>query len=130
MEGVPKPLLLTLGFILLVAAIIGAMLPGVPGVVFLGLAVICFKKSWPRFDIWLHQLPYVGTELANWEKNKSIAMRTKVVTVVMFFCTVPPSFYFFVSSDMGRVLTLLVSLSMCAFILTRPTAKKENAASE
>ena len=80
---------LLLGWIALLLGIVGIVLPVLPTTPFILLASFCFIRSSPRYHSWLHQHPWFGPILTNWEKNRSVSKITKrrgLVVIVLSFC--------------------------------------------
>lgn len=75
--------LLILGVTSVVLGVIGAFLPIIPTTPFILLAAWCFLKSSVRAHDWLHRQPVFGEILRNWEKNRAIARKTKIVAISM-----------------------------------------------
>lgn len=76
-------LALLLACLFLILAIIGIFLPGLPTVPFLLLAAWFSARSSPRLHQWLHRHPIFGKLLTDWETNKSISRKSKIIAVLM-----------------------------------------------
>ena len=68
-------LAVTLGFI-------GAFLPGLPTVPFLLLASFCFAKGSRRFDRWFKSTKLYKNHLEDFEKNRSMSLKTKIILLL------------------------------------------------
>lgn len=86
--------LLGLGFVGL--AYVGVLLPGVPTTFFVILAAWAFAKSSPKMDKWIHEHPWFGKYLNNWEQkrvypNKGRWMMVTVmcISLISMYFTVP-----------------------------------------
>jgi uncharacterized membrane protein YbaN (DUF454 family) len=73
-----RPLLIAAGWILTGIGLVGVIVPGLPGTIFLILAAWCFSKSSPRFEAWLLGHPRLGPHILRWRETRSIARRAKV----------------------------------------------------
>ena len=60
---------------------LGLIVPGLPSTVFFILALWAFKRSSPRMESWLLNHRIVGPTLRDWDENKSIKRRTKIVAI-------------------------------------------------
>ncbi len=120
-----RPIYLLLGFLFLVLAGIGVVVPGMPVTIFCILALWAFKKSSPKMEAWLLNHPVVGPTLRDWDENKSIAPRTKAIAVCTLWAMLLISMFFV--SQKGVVLLAIVGIAVSAYILTRKT--KVNASS-
>ena len=76
-----KTLLFVLGWLCVLLGLIGALLPIVPTTPFLILAAYLFSKSSPKVHSWLTSLPYFGSAIIDWEQNKVIRPKAKVMSV-------------------------------------------------
>jgi uncharacterized membrane protein YbaN (DUF454 family) len=76
---------LGLGFLFLGLAGIGTVVPGLPVTIFCILALWAFKKSSPKMEAWLLNHKVVGPTLRDWEENRSITRRTKMVAITMIW---------------------------------------------
>lgn len=61
--------------------VIGLILPGIPGTVFLILAAWCFARSSPRFEWWLLHHPKLGPPVRQWRQLGAIAPRIKAIAI-------------------------------------------------
>lgn len=74
---------LLLAYFFLILAIVGAFLPGLPTVPFLLLAAWFSTKGSERLHRWLYAHPHLGQLLIDWERQKAISRKSKVVAVLM-----------------------------------------------
>ena len=72
-----------IGFICVIAGIIGVFVPLWPTTVFAIVASIMFAKANPRMQAWLMKSKMLGPYLANYHKKTGIAMPYKIRTVWM-----------------------------------------------
>lgn len=86
------------GWICIGLGCLGAVLPVLPTTPFLLLALWAFSRSSARFHGWLLNHPRLGPYVADWERDRIIPMRAKVVactamsislTWVVAFSTAP-----------------------------------------
>lgn len=80
-------LLITLGWLFIVLAGIGVVLPLVPTTPFLIVALGLFSQSSPRFHRMLLNNPWFGPSLKQWEENKTLARATKYKASMIIFIT-------------------------------------------
>lgn len=76
-------LYISLGFFFLLVGIVGLFLPLLPTTPFLLLTAYFFGASSPRFHSWLMNHKYFGPPIRDWEKNRVIRLRVKVLATVM-----------------------------------------------
>lgn len=61
--------------------IVGYILPGIPGTVFLVLALGAFRKSNPALEERLLNNKYVGKTLRDWETYRRVPVRIKIISI-------------------------------------------------
>ncbi len=114
-----RHLLFAAGVVLLLLAIVGFIMPVLPGIPFLALAVACFSRSSERMHRWVLAIPLVGGMLERWEKSGSLPMPVKIlITLVMIGLTAIPM----MSDDFEAIwkwLAALVFVVMMLFVWTR-----------
>ena len=79
--------LLALGFTCTALGIAGVLLPGLPGTVFLLIAVWAFSRSSERFHLWLYNHPRFGRTVRDWHAHRVIPVKAKVAAVSMMAAT-------------------------------------------
>jgi uncharacterized membrane protein YbaN (DUF454 family) len=70
-----------LGFLFLALAVIGILLPVLPATPFLLLAAWFFARSSERWHSWLLANPTFGPLIGNWEQQRCMTRRTKLVAL-------------------------------------------------
>lgn len=78
-----KWLLFVLAWLSFVLGIIGAFLPILPTTPFLILSAFLFSKSSPRFHAWLLNLPVAGDAVRDWQDNRVIKPKAKILCASM-----------------------------------------------
>ncbi len=114
--------LLSLGWLNVALAVIGAILPVMPTTVFLIIAAGCFAKSSPRLERWLLDHPRFGGALRAWREDGSMSGKHKALAVGTMGISVMATVI------LGRAIpwvvkVALVGVTACVagFILTRPS---------
>tara|TARA_Y100000768_G_scaffold388924_1_gene388760 strand:+ start:3708 stop:4085 length:378 start_codon:yes stop_codon:yes gene_type:complete len=115
-------LLFGLGWICVVLGVIGALLPVVPTTPFLLVAAYCFSKSSPKVHSWLTRLPYFGNAIIDWETNKVIRPKAKVMSVFTIILIFGMSLGFAPINEYLKAMLVLIGLGCIVFILTRKSA--------
>lgn len=114
-----RTLLFILGWICVVLAFLGALLPILPTTPFLILAAYCFSKSSPKVHSWLTSLPYFGSAIIDWEKNKVIRPRAKILSV-MVIVTIFSSTLILTKIHYGlKIMLAFIAIGCSFFIVTR-----------
>jgi uncharacterized membrane protein YbaN (DUF454 family) len=103
--------------------IIGVIMPGWPGTVFLILAAGCFARSAPKLETWLVRHPRFGPPLTAWRESGSISRSIKVMAIssmggsflIALLARIPPLWLWPIG------LSLLLS---AAYVASRPEPPK------
>ena len=106
-------LLIGLGWIFILLAIIGAVLPLLPTTPFLILALGCFAESSPRFHRMLLENKWFGPPLAQWEQNKTIRRKIKHKVILLIIAT----FSISIAVLSGRIELQLMLVCFCLILL-------------
>ena len=85
--GPARHALLALGWACTAIGIAGVILPGLPGTVFLLVAVWAFSRSSERFHVWLYEHPRFGRTVRAWHAHRVIPVRAKVAALSMMAVT-------------------------------------------
>jgi uncharacterized protein len=116
-----RRLLFLAGWLFVAIGIVGIVLPGLPGTVFLILAAWCFARSSPRFERWLLDHPRLGPPVRRWRESgaippaaKGIACASLALSWTILFATLP-------RTDAAVALAVLF-VAVAAYIVTRPNA--------
>lgn len=122
-KHVLRSLLLAGGFLFLLLAVIGTLLPVMPTVPFLLLSLACFSRSSERMHQWILGWPGIGPELKAWEEQGAISKRGKVwsTSVLLLLGAVP-----MVLRDIAlwmKVVSVVIVLAVIVFLLTRPAPR-------
>ncbi|MFA3759995.1 DUF454 family protein [Yersinia sp. 2466 StPb PI] len=80
--------LITLGWLAVILATLGVVLPLLPTTPFLLLAAWCFARSSPRFHHWLLYRSWFGSYIRTWQQHRALPVGTKwkaiLVTILTF----------------------------------------------
>ena len=111
-------LLTILGGLAVALAAIGAFLPLVPTTPFLLLAAACFARASPRLQQALLSNRLFGPYLYDFEVNKGLKLRTKIVALVMLWSSMSVSIYI-VPNNWLKAFLCVIGLSVSAYIVFR-----------
>ncbi|WP_413528098.1 DUF454 family protein [Rahnella inusitata] len=89
-----RVLLIILGWICVVLATLGVVLPLLPTTPFLLLAAWSFARSSPRFHHWLLHRSWFGSYLRHWQQYRALPKGAKSKAVVLIVVTFAVSIYF------------------------------------
>jgi len=79
---ISRPFWLAIGWIFVVLAALGAVLPLLPTAPFLIIAAIAFSKSSEKCRQWLYTQPLFGSILIDWEEHGVIPSGAKVIALL------------------------------------------------
>jgi uncharacterized membrane protein YbaN (DUF454 family) len=116
-----RHILFVTGVLCLILAILGFLLPLLPGTPFLLLAMACFSRSSEKMHRWILSWPGVGPMLESWERDGSIPIRAKILaTIMMVLATLYPLFFEGLPA-FTRCIAGTACLLLLLFIWTRPS---------
>lgn len=113
---------MVLGFLFTGIGFLGYILPGLPGTVFILIAVYFFARSSPRFYNWLMNNPMFGSLIRDWRAGLGIPMRAKIMAVSLITLTIGFSVWRIPLVSI-KLIVLLCGLGVSTYLLTRPTKK-------
>ena len=79
----PRHIASFLACLFIALALLGVVVPGLPTVPFLLLAAWFSARGSVRLHKWLYAHPHLGRLLIDWETQKAISRKSKVVAVLM-----------------------------------------------
>lgn len=121
--------LLAVGLVCTVVGIAGIILPGLPGTVFLLIALWAFSRSSERFHLWLYNHPRFGQGLREWHEYGVIPPRAKIAAVTMIAVTLGLLWGVVLEDWRLAVATSALLTLVAVWIVTRPgTVKLEDPA--
>jgi uncharacterized membrane protein YbaN (DUF454 family) len=77
-----RPIYAAIGFLFVVLAALGAVLPIVPTVPFLLVAVFCFARSNPAWEQKILDHPHWGSQVKDWRDRKAINRKAKYIAIM------------------------------------------------
>lgn len=120
-SSVLRGLLLAIGWLAVVAGIVGLFLPLVPTVPFLLLAVVCFARSSERCHRWLVEHNHLGPLLRGYLHGGGIPLRAKRLAIGMVWISFPTSALLFVPVVWLKVVLLVIAAAVTLYLLSLPT---------
>lgn len=114
-----RVLLIILGWVSVVLATLGVVLPLLPTTPFLLLAAWCFARSSPRFHYWLLYRSWFGSYLRHWQEHRALPPGAKGKAVLVILITFAISLYF-VPLWWIRVLLLCIMLGLLIMMWRLP----------
>jgi uncharacterized membrane protein YbaN (DUF454 family) len=115
---VKRTLYKPLGFLFLGLALLGVVVPLLPGTPFLLLSAWFFARSSERWHRWLLEHQLTGPMIRNWEERRCMARRAKVVAIVAMLLAGGTSVVFAVHQSWLRI-TGVVLLAIGTTVVLR-----------
>jgi len=119
--GPARYAMLGLGLVMAAIGIIGILLPGLPGTVFLLVALWAFSRSSERLQLWLYTHPRFGAGLRAWHTHRAIPVRAKIAAVLAMTVSLGLAI---ATAEPGSMLPVWIGLTLAAvaaWIVTRPS---------
>jgi hypothetical protein len=115
-------LLIGIGWVAIVAGVIGLFLPLVPTVPLLLLAAACFARSSERFHTWLVEHNHLGPLVRDYLNGTGIPHKAKWMAVGMVWVTVPTSALLFVPVFWVKMVLLAIAAGVTIYLIRLPTS--------
>ena len=106
---IKRYLLLGAGFVLLLIAFIGAMLPVLPTTPFVLLASACFASASPRLYQWLANTKFFGEFITNYKTDAGVSSKNKVTALGFLYLSLGLSA---VLADLLHVRLILLAVAI------------------
>lgn len=116
--------LLILGWLAMVLATLGAVLPLLPTTPFLLLAAWCFARSSPRFHHWLLYRSVFGRYLRHWQQHRAMPPGAKSRAIVFILLTFAFSLWM-VKILWVRLMLLAILCGLLVFMARLPVVEEE-----
>lgn len=120
-----KPFLIFIGITSFILGVIGAFLPVLPTTPFMILSALCFSKSSKKMHSWLTSLPYFGSAIIDWEKNKVIRPRAKLAALGTIWLSISLTIIFGKIHIGLKIMLGVIAISTSTFIWTRKSYADE-----
>ena len=93
MENLKKKIYIFVGFLAVILGIIGVILPGIPTVPFLLVALFCFERSSKKYHDMILNNKYFGKVLRDYYEGRGLTTSVKIKAVLFLSCGMGFSFY-------------------------------------
>lgn len=114
-----------LGFLFLGIGIVGVVLPVLPATPFVLLAAACFARSSEKWHRRLLASQTFGPMIMNWEQNRCISCRVKLIAVFSMILVGGFSLFYAVESTSLRIVGgVLILTGLATITLIRTCVKK------
>ncbi|KGX86239.1 YbaN family protein [Pontibacillus litoralis] len=118
-----KYILLTIGFGSLSAGFAGVYVPLLPTTPFVLLSLFCFSKSSDKFHTWLVSTNIYKKYVQEFQRTRSVPMRSKINIIIFLYLSVGISIYFIENMYIQLGLVAMLILQTLVFFLFVPTRK-------
>lgn len=119
---------MSVGYLFLALAIIGAFLPIMPTVPFALVAAFCFKEGSPRVYRWIISFPRFGPAIQEWEEHRVIRTKNKILAIGLMFLGIGGALYTSNAEVELKAIMVFTALCIAIYIATRksiPTPKSK-----
>lgn len=117
-------ILIIIGWLAVVLATLGVVLPLLPTTPFLLLAAWCFANSSPRFHHWLLYRSWFGSYLRYWQQYRAMPPGAKPRAIIFILITFAVSLWL-VEIPWVRVLLLVILCTLLIFIWRIPVVDEK-----
>ena len=120
-----RPVYFVVGWCFFGLGAAGAVLPGLPTVPFMLVALWAFSKSSQRFHDWLYSHAMFGPPLQQWRDHRVIPVKAKVLAVISMAASLV---YMALIADVNPWVLAITTLVMFVggfFILSQPSRARD-----
>ncbi|MBT3277006.1 YbaN family protein [Candidatus Thioglobus sp.] len=117
-KTIQKNLFISLGWLFVILAVIGVLIPILPTTPFLILALALFAKSSPKFHQMLIDHPWFGSLLRQWEKNRTVSRRIKIRASVLIALSFSVSIAVLQDNPLLQTMLILIAI-ICLYYIWR-----------
>jgi len=114
-----RTILIIIGWLAVVLATLGVVLPLLPTTPFLLLAAWCFARSSPRFHHWLLYRSWFGSYIRHWQDHRALPPGAKPRALIFIVLTFAVSLYL-VNILWVRLLLLMMMCALLFFMWRMP----------
>ena len=116
-----RAVFVVLGVLFLAVGILGYVVPGLPGTLFLLIAAWFFSMSNRRLYQWMMTNRWFGKTLSDYRAGLGIPRRIKVIAVSAIIVSVTASVIFAITDIRLRIALIALGLYGAYFVVSRPT---------
>ncbi|WED29107.1 YbaN family protein [Vibrio sp. DW001] len=116
-----KWFLIFIGWLATGLGFLGVFLPILPTVPFILLAMLCFSKSSPRFQLWLQNNRYLGPTVTRIKRKQGLTVTEKKKILLYSWLSIVMTIYFLLERIELQVLLSIILLIETWFIIRYKT---------
>ena len=124
MENLKKKIYIFVGFLAVILGIIGVILPGIPTVPFLLVALFCFERSSKKYHNMILNNKYFGKALRDYYEGRGLTTSVKIKAILFLSCGIAFSFYRVQHLHL-RIMLAIIWLGVAIHIVLLKTKPKE-----
>ncbi len=124
MENLKKKIYIFVGFLAVILGIIGVILPGIPTVPFLLVALFCFERSSKKYHDMILNNKYFGKVLRDYYEGRGLTTSVKIKAILFLTCGMGFSFYKVQHLHL-RIMLAVIWLGVTIHIILLKTKPKE-----
>ena len=124
MENLKKKIYIFVGFLAVILGIIGVILPGIPTVPFLLVALFCFERSSKKYHDMILNNKYFGKVLRDYYEGRELTTSVKIKAVLFLSCGMGFSVYRVHNLHL-RIILVLIWAGVALHIILLKTKPKE-----
>ena len=118
-----KLLLVTVGLICLGLGIVGYVLPGLPGTIFLIIAAALFVRSSDRLYNFVVNNRFFGRQVETFLRTGAMPLKAKILSLVSMWAFSFISIFLTPYTWLFKIPILILAIVGTVYILSRPTSK-------
>ena len=118
-------ILLSLGWLCVGLGFVGIFVPGIPTTIFLIIALWAFTKSSKKLRYWLLHHKRFGPILTNWQENKVVPLKAKILMVTLMFSAVI-LFYYSLQNLYLTIGLIIILVIVAIYVITLPSRNPDN----
>lgn len=120
-----KEFLILVGVLSVGLGTAGIFLPLLPTTPFLLLAAACFSRSSDKLYQWLIGHKWFGRYIKNYREHKAIPILSKIIILLLLWCTLGYTTIWIISALAVRILLLLIGVGVTIHVLSLKTLTRE-----
>jgi uncharacterized membrane protein YbaN (DUF454 family) len=120
-----RPVYFFLGWCFFGLGAVGAVVPGLPTVPLMLIALWAFSRSSERFHDWLYGHSLFGPPLQQWRSHRVIPPRAKLLAMVTMTISLAYMLFFTTMSDWMKALVVFFMLAAAIYILSQKSRPPE-----
>ena len=119
-----KSFFIVAGSLSLLLGVIGIVLPGLPTTPFILLAAYCYSRASPRLHAWLCNNRLFGRMVRDWERDRSLSLRIKLLASALMLSMVLFSVWQFSGRPVVQFALLLLGVVGSVVVWRIPTRRQ------